>query len=134
MEVLGNCNARARRVRSYNFAEPEVISAVRCCAIRLRQPQPPFGVQRPETATAVLRQGKECRGPVIPPAESLRRGQGGPQVVFGINPDLVAMVDGFCRSIPLDEFRTHGAFGPEVESTESASPTDRLMALLGRRP
>lgn len=51
-----------------------------------------------------------------------------------IDPDLVAMVDGFCRSIPLDEFRAHGAFGPEVESTESASPTDHLMALLGRRP
>ena len=51
-----------------------------------------------------------------------------------IDPGLVAMVDGFCRSIPLDEFRAHGAFGPEVESTESASPTDRLMALLGRRP
>jgi uncharacterized protein (TIGR03086 family) len=51
-----------------------------------------------------------------------------------IDPGLVAMVDEFCRSIPLDEFRGHGAFGPEVESTESASPTDRLMALLGRRP
>jgi uncharacterized protein (TIGR03086 family) len=51
-----------------------------------------------------------------------------------IDPGLVAMVDGFCRSIPLDEFRAHGAFGPEVESAESASPTDRLMALLGRRP
>ena len=36
-----------------------------------------------------------------------------------IDPDLVAMVDGFCRSIPLDEFRAYGAFGPEVESTES---------------
>jgi uncharacterized protein (TIGR03086 family) len=51
-----------------------------------------------------------------------------------IDPGLVAMVDAFCRSIPLDEFRAHGAFGPEVESSESASATDRLMALLGRRP
>lgn len=51
-----------------------------------------------------------------------------------IDPGLVAMVDGFCRSIPLDEFRAHGAFGPEVESSQSASPTDRLVALLGRRP
>jgi uncharacterized protein (TIGR03086 family) len=47
---------------------------------------------------------------------------------------LVAMVDEFWRSVPLDEFRDHGAFGPEVESTESASGTGRLMALLGRRP
>jgi uncharacterized protein (TIGR03086 family) len=51
-----------------------------------------------------------------------------------IDSGLVAMVDGFCRLIPLNEFRAHGAFGPEVEATESASPTDRLMALLGRRP
>jgi uncharacterized protein (TIGR03086 family) len=51
-----------------------------------------------------------------------------------IDPGLVAMVDGFWRSIPLDEFRAHGAFGPEIESSLSASPTDRLMALLGRRP
>jgi uncharacterized protein (TIGR03086 family) len=50
-----------------------------------------------------------------------------------IDSSLVAMVDEFCRSIPLDEFRAHGAFGPEVESTESASRTERLMALLGRR-
>jgi hypothetical protein len=35
MEVLGNCNARALRVRGYNSAEPEVISAVHCCATAL---------------------------------------------------------------------------------------------------
>jgi uncharacterized protein (TIGR03086 family) len=51
-----------------------------------------------------------------------------------IDPNLVDMVDTFWRSTPLDEFRAHGAFGPEVESSRSASPTDRLMALLGRRP
>ncbi len=54
--------------------------------------------------------------------------------VLTIDPEIVAMVDVFCRSIPLDEFRAHGAFGPEVQPTESASPTDRLMSLLGRRP
>ena len=46
-------------------------------------PQPPFGVQLPETSMAALRQSKERCGPVIRPTECLRRGQSRPQVVLG---------------------------------------------------
>jgi hypothetical protein len=60
---------------------PEPVGPAEFC--RLRQPQPPFGVQRPETATAGVSEGEQRRGPVIRPAESLRRGQGGPQLVLG---------------------------------------------------
>jgi len=51
--------------------------------VRLGQPHPPFGAQRPETAMAALRQGEQRRGSMIRPAEAIRRGQGGPQVVLG---------------------------------------------------
>jgi uncharacterized protein (TIGR03086 family) len=37
-------------------------------------------------------------------------------------------------SIPLDDFREHGAFGPEVTVSASASIVDRLVGLLGRQP
>lgn len=38
------------------------------------------------------------------------------------------------RSLPLDVFRTRGAFGPEVSVAESAPVLHRLVALLGRHP
>jgi hypothetical protein len=51
MEVLGNCNARALRVRGYNSAEPEVISAVHCCATALLERiSRPFADPRPHTS------------------------------------------------------------------------------------
>jgi hypothetical protein len=37
-------------------------------------------------------------------------------------------------SIPLDDFREHGAFGPKVTVSASASIVDRLVGLLGRQP
>jgi uncharacterized protein (TIGR03086 family) len=37
-------------------------------------------------------------------------------------------------SIPLDDFRDHGAFGPEVAVPASATIVDRLVGLLGRQP
>jgi uncharacterized protein (TIGR03086 family) len=53
-----------------------------------------------------------------------------------LTPDeqVTTMVYEFCRSIPLDAFRAHGAFGPEVPISEFAPILDRLVALLGRQP
>ncbi len=51
-----------------------------------------------------------------------------------LDDSVTAMVYEFCRSIPLDDFRAHGAFGPEVKVDVSAPITDRLVGLLGRRP
>jgi uncharacterized protein (TIGR03086 family) len=44
------------------------------------------------------------------------------------------MIYDWCVSIPLDDFRDHGAFGPEVAVPTSAPIVDRLVGLLGRHP
>lgn len=51
-----------------------------------------------------------------------------------INAAVAELVYGFCRSIPLDDYRAHGAFGPAVPVPAAAPVTDRLVALLGREP
>lgn len=51
-----------------------------------------------------------------------------------IDPSIAAMLDGFYRSISLDPYRAHGAFGPEILVDSSAPAADRLLARLGRRP
>ncbi len=51
-----------------------------------------------------------------------------------IDGDIAQLVYGWATSIPLDEFRAHGAFGREIAVPSSASTVDRLMGLLGRRP
>jgi uncharacterized protein (TIGR03086 family) len=50
-----------------------------------------------------------------------------------IDPTVAAMLDTFYRSISLDPYRAHGAFGPEILVDSSAPPADRLLARLGRR-
>jgi uncharacterized protein (TIGR03086 family) len=51
-----------------------------------------------------------------------------------IDPRVAEMVYGFYRPLSLDPYRAHGAFGPEIDVEGDASPADRLLALLGRRP
>ncbi len=51
-----------------------------------------------------------------------------------IDPEVGQMIYDWGVSIPLDDFRDHGAFGPEVPVSESASVVDRLVGLLGRQP
>ena len=51
-----------------------------------------------------------------------------------IDPAVGQMVYDWGVSIPLDDFRDHGAFGPEVAVPASAPIVDRLVGLLGRRP
>ena len=51
-----------------------------------------------------------------------------------IDPAIAGLVFDFCRSIPLDDYRAHGAFGPAVPVPATAPATDRLVALLGREP
>jgi uncharacterized protein (TIGR03086 family) len=51
-----------------------------------------------------------------------------------LDDQITTMVYEFCRSIPLDTFRAHGAFGPEVPAAATAPILDRLVALLGRQP
>ena len=51
-----------------------------------------------------------------------------------IDPAVAELVLDFCRSIPLDDYRAHGAFGPPVAVPATAPVTDRLVALLGREP
>jgi uncharacterized protein (TIGR03086 family) len=51
-----------------------------------------------------------------------------------VDEDVAQLVYDWATSIPLDEFRAHGAFGPEVAVQASAPTVDRLMGLFGRRP
>jgi uncharacterized protein (TIGR03086 family) len=51
-----------------------------------------------------------------------------------IDPAVGQMIYDWGVSIPLDDFRDHGAFGPEVAVSASAPIVDRLVGLLGRQP
>jgi uncharacterized protein (TIGR03086 family) len=51
-----------------------------------------------------------------------------------IDPVVGQMLYDWGMSIPLDAFRDHGAFGPEVAVPASAPIVDRLVGLLGRQP
>jgi uncharacterized protein (TIGR03086 family) len=51
-----------------------------------------------------------------------------------IDPGVGQMVYDWSMSIPLDDFRDHGAFGPAVAVPASAPIIDRLVGLLGRQP
>ena len=53
---------------------------------------------------------------------------------LAIDGEVGQMVYDWCVSIPLDEFRDQGAFGPEVAVPASAPIVDRLVGLLGRQP
>jgi uncharacterized protein (TIGR03086 family) len=51
-----------------------------------------------------------------------------------IDPAVGQMIYDWGVAIPLDDFREHGAFGPEVTVPATASVIDRLVGLLGRQP
>lgn len=51
-----------------------------------------------------------------------------------IDDDIARLVFDWGVSIPLDEFRAHGAFGPEITVPASAPVVDRLVGLFGRQP
>jgi uncharacterized protein (TIGR03086 family) len=51
-----------------------------------------------------------------------------------IDPAVGQMIYDWGVSIPLDDFRDHGAFAPEVVVPASAPIVDRLVGLLGRQP
>jgi uncharacterized protein (TIGR03086 family) len=51
-----------------------------------------------------------------------------------IEPAMGQMIYDWVVSIPLDEFRDHGDFGPEVAMPATAPIVDRLVGLLGRQP
>jgi uncharacterized protein (TIGR03086 family) len=53
---------------------------------------------------------------------------------LAIDPDVGQMIYDWCLSIPLDDFRDHGAFAREVAVPASAPIVDRLVGLLGRQP
>jgi uncharacterized protein (TIGR03086 family) len=51
-----------------------------------------------------------------------------------IDPEVATLLLDFYSSMPLDAFRAHGAFGPEVPVDESAPVADRMLGLLGFQP
>ena len=51
-----------------------------------------------------------------------------------IDPEVAELLLDFYRGLPLDAFREHGAFGPEVAVDPSAPAADRVLGLLGFQP
>ena len=80
----------------------------------------------PAAAAATLNLGE-----VVVHNWDVSRGTGQASVT---NPVVGQMVYDWAASIPLDDFRHHGAFGPEVAVPASAPIIDRLVGLLGRQP
>ena len=87
----------------------------------------PFGVEWPATTAA----GINITDTLVHGWDLARAT--GQEAAF--DPVLAADVLEFCRATITDEIRAgRGAFGPIVPVADDASPTDRLVAFLGRQP
>jgi uncharacterized protein (TIGR03086 family) len=51
-----------------------------------------------------------------------------------IDATVAEMLLAFYEPMSLDPYRAHGAFGAEISTDSDAPASDRLLALLGRRP
>ena len=51
-----------------------------------------------------------------------------------IDPEVAELLLDFYAGLPLDAFRAHGAFGPEIPVDPSAPAADRMLGLLGFHP
>lgn len=51
-----------------------------------------------------------------------------------IDPEVAALLWDFYNSLPLDNFRDRGAFGPVVPVPDSAPMADRVLGLIGFHP
>jgi hypothetical protein len=51
-----------------------------------------------------------------------------------IDPDVAELLRDFYFRLPLEEFRAHGAFGPEVEVAWAAPVADRMLGPLRFQP